>query len=174
MTREELLELISPQMTEAKKKLELSPNAPYIFVENSITYIGSDFEEHEEYNEHDDTALLASLTVCIRDRYGEDDPNVSFSMSFELKHSTVMDPGSLEDELAAFTESVNTFSEKLDSAENSDELIKSEYERQEKESEELISAIEQQLGRFKRFCYFAIGGVILAAVAALIFVAIVK
>ena len=174
MTREELLELISPQMTEAKKKLELSPNAPYIFVENSITYMGSDFEEHEEYNEHDDTTLLASVTVCIRDKYEENDPTVSFCMAFELKHSTVMDPGSLEDELAAFTESVNTFSEKLDSAENSDELIRSEYERQEKESEELISAIEQQLGRFKRFCYFAIGGVILATVLALIFVAIVK
>jgi hypothetical protein len=174
MTREELLELIAPQMTEAKKKLELSPNAPYIFVENSITYIGSDFEEHEEYNEHDDTALLASLTVCIRDRYGEDDPNVSFSMSFELKHSTVMDPGSIEDALSEFMKNVDELSAKLDAAENSDDVIISECKKQEEETLELIADMEKHFKKLRRFCYFAIGGVILAALAALIFVAIVK
>ena len=161
-------------MTEAKKKLELSQSAPYMFVENSITYMGGDFEEHEEYNEHEDTAMLASLTVCIRDRYGEDDPNVSFCMSFELKHSTVMDPGSIEDEIAAFMKNVDDLSAKLDTAENSDEVIMSEYKRQEEETLELIADVEKHLKKFRRFCYLAIGGVILAAVAALIFVAIVK
>ena len=161
-------------MTEAKKKLELSPSAPYIFVENSITYMGGDFEEHEEYNEHDDTALLASITVCIRDRYEEDDPTVSFCMSFELKHSTVMDPGSIEDEIAEFMKNVDDLSAKLDAAENSDEVIISEYKRQEQETLELIADVEKHLKKLKRFCYFAIGGILLAAIVALIFVAIVK
>jgi hypothetical protein len=34
--------------------------------------------------------------------------------------------------------------------------------------------MEKHFKKLRRFCYFAIGGVILAAVAALVFVAIVK
>ena len=45
---------------------------------------------------------------------------------------------------------------------------------QEEETLELIADVENHLKKFRRFCYLAIGGVILAAVAALIFVAIVK
>ena len=174
MTREELLEIITPKMAEVKKKIELSPNAPYIFAENSITYMGSDFEEHDEYNEHDDMTLLASLTVSIRDRYAEDDPTVSFCMSFELKHSTVMDPGSIDSELDAFITGATEFSSKLDASENSTELIEAEYKRQEEEAKADLEELKKWVKRVKLYSYIGLGVLFGLALAALIFLAIVK
>ena len=170
MTHEEIRSILMEKLAQAKKKLELSPNACDIFVNNEITYMTDDFEEHDEYNEVGDTTLLATITVSIRDRYEENDPTFSHCTGVDLKNATVKDPGTIEGEIAEFEAAIDKFSKLLDNTDDVAALITSESERLEKEAEALVKEMEESLNRMKRFGFITLFGI----VALIIIILIVK
>ena len=168
MTHSELLEIIMPKLAEAKKKLEFSVHAPYIFVENEISYMDDNGEETKEFKGQGETILFASLIVYIRDRYEENDPSFAVCMDFDLKNTTVMDPGTVDNKISELMETVLDFADRLEAAPDAAEFITKEHIKLEEEAKEALKNFEESTKKMEKTAIAISIGVVAIAIIIII------
>lgn len=162
MNHSEIRAIFEKKISYALESIKNAKNGDKLTILATVTYVDDKLTEKQTYNGRDNTSIVATATVYVKDCETDEDPSYILSLLADIKSGVAKNPAELENELKSFDEELARFLSELSSSDDVSELIRREDERIDEEGAKMVAELEASIAKMKKAGL--IGGIVLFAV----------